>query len=414
MDFFQSLFGLIVLTAFAWLISENRRSGAIRVALGGLTVQLVLALILLKLPGTQQVFLWLNDGVLALQNATKAGTTFVFGYLGGGALPFEEPFPGSAFVLAFEALPLILVTSALSALLFYWRVLPLVVNTLSALLQKSMGVGGAVSVSAAANVFVGMIEAPLFVRPYLQKLSRAEMFMVMTCGMATIAGTVIVLYASFLADVIPGAMGHILSASIISAPAAIMVAKLMIPDDGENTDADIVPPSPAHSSMDAITRGTLDGVSLLINVIAMLIVMVAVVSLVDAILGLFPDYDAEPLSLERIFGWIMSPIVWLMGVPWAEAPVAGSLMGTKVALNELIAYLQMKALPTDALSERSKLIMTYAMCGFANFGSLGIMLGGITTMVPERRSEIVGLGMKSIVSGVIATCLTGCFVGMLM
>lgn len=414
MEILQSLFGLIILTALAWVLSERRESRAIRVALAGLGVQLVLALVLLKLPATQTMFLWLNDGVLALQNATQAGTTFVFGYLGGGALPFDEPYPGSAFVLAFEALPLILVTSALSALLFHWRVLPIIVRALAALLQKSLGVGGAVGVSAAANVFVGMIEAPLYVRPYLQRLSRAELFMVMTCGMATIAGTVLVLYASFLADVIPGAMGHILSASIISAPAAIMVAKLMVPDDGEATDAEVASPSPAHSSMDAVTRGTLDGVSLLINVIAMLIVMVALVSLVDAILGLLPGIGGEALTLERIFGWIMAPVVWLMGVPWSEAQVAGALMGTKVALNELIAYLQLKELPADALSERSKLILTYAMCGFANFGSLGILIGGIATMVPERRTEIVGLGMKSILSGIIATCLTGCFVGILM
>jgi len=418
MEILQSLLGLITLTAFAWVVSENRRfdtiGSALRIAGAGLAVQLVLTLILLKLPGTQQVFLWLNDGVLALQDATKAGTTFVFGYLGGGSLPFEEPYPGSAFVLAFQALPLILVTSALSALLFHWRVLPVIVNFLSMVLQKTMGVGGAVGVSAAANVFVGMIEAPLFVRPYLQKLSRAELFMVMTCGMATIAGTVMVLYASFLADVIPGAMGHILSASLISAPAAIMVAKLMVPNTEDNTEAEITAPSPAHSSMDAITRGTLDGVGLLINVMAMLIVLIAMVSLVNAILGLLPDVADAPLALERMLGWIMAPVVWLMGVPWTEAPVAGALMGTKTVFNELIAYLQLKALPADALSERSKLIMTYAMCGFANFGSLGIMLGGITTMVPERRSEIVELGLKSIVSGTIATCITGCFVGILM
>lgn len=414
MEIAQSLVGLVVLTAFAWMIGENRSKSGVRVAVAGLSVQLVLALILLKLPITHDLFIWLNDGVLALQDATKAGTAFVFGYLGGGDLPFQEPFPGASFVLAFQALPLILMTSALSALLFYWGVLPKIVHGFSIVLQKTMGVGGAVSVSAAANVFVGMIEAPLFIRPYLERLTRAELFMVMTCGMATIAGTVMVLYATFLTGVIDGAMGHILSASIISAPAAIMVAKLMIPDDGENTEGEVINPTPAHSSMDAITRGTLDGVGLLINVIAMLIVFVALVSLVNAILGLVPDMMGAPLSLERVLGWIMAPVVWLMGVPWSEATTAGSLMGTKTVLNELLAYLQMKGLPDGALSDRSKLIMTYAMCGFANFGSLGIMLGGLTTMVPERRSEIVALGMKSIVAGTLATCLTGCFVGILM
>jgi len=414
MDHLQSLLGIICLTAFAWIISENRARNAWRVIAAGLAVQFALALILLKLPGAHEAFIWLNTGVLALQDATKAGTSFVFGYLGGSGLPFAEPYPGAAFVLAFQALPLILVTSALSALLFYWRILPIVVRGFAGILQRTMGVGGAVGVSAAANVFVGMIEAPLFVRPYLERLSRAEMFMIMTCGMATIAGTVMVLYASFLANVIPGAMGHIISASLISAPAAIMVAKLMVPDDGEATGAEMSSPSPAHSSMDAITRGTLDGVGLLLNVIAMLIVLVALVSLANAILGLLPNVDGTPLALERILGWIMAPVVWLMGVPWTEAPTAGALMGTKTVLNELLAYLNLKALPADALSERSKLIMTYAMCGFANFGSLGIMLGGLTTMAPERRVEIVGLGMKSIVSGTVATCLTGAIVGLLM
>jgi CNT family concentrative nucleoside transporter len=239
------------------------------------------------------------------------------------------------------------------------------------------------------------------------------MFMVMTCGMATIAGTVMVLYATFLSTVIPGAMGHILTASLISAPAAIMVAKLMVPETQDATEGELSAPSPTHSSMDAITQGTLSGVGLLLNVVAMLIVLVALVSLLNAVLGLLPDVDGQPLALQRMLGWLMAPVVWLMGVPWAEASTAGALMGTKTVLNELLAYLQMKDLPADALSERSKLIMTYALCGFANFGSLGIMLGGLTTMAPERRSEIVGLGLKSLVSGTIATCLTGAFVGIL-
>lgn len=413
MDGLQSLLGVFALTALAWAISEDRRVQAWRVAATGLVVQLVLALLLLKLPGSHTLFLWINDGVLALQEATKAGTTFVFGYLGGGNLPFAESYPGAAFVLGFQALPLILVTSALSALLFHWRILPLIVQALASVLRRTMGVGGAVAVSAAANVFVGMIEAPLFVRPYLSRLSRAEMFMVMTCGMATIAGTVMVLYATFLSTVIPGAMGHILTASLISAPAAIMVAKLMVPETQDATEGELSAPNQTHSSMDAITQGTLSGVELLLNVVAMLIVLVALVSLLNAVLGLLPDVDGQPLALQRMLGWLMAPVVWLMGVPWAEASTAGALMGTKTVLNELLAYLQMKDLPADALSERSKLIMTYALCGFANFGSLGIMLGGLTTMAPERRSEIVGLGLKSLVSGTIATCLTGAFVGIL-
>ena len=414
MPIVQGLFGLAVLIGFCWLVSENRRAVKWRVAVTGLAVQFILAAILLKAPGSQQVFVWLNEGFLAVLDATTAGTSLVFGYIGGGSLPFTESFPGAAFVLAFQALPVILVTSALSAVLFYWRVLPFIVRAFAWVLQRSMGVGGAVGVSSAANIFVGMIEAPLFVRPYLNKISRSELFMVMTVGMATIAGTVFVLYASFLKDIIPNAAGHLLTASIISAPAAIMIAKLMVPNDGTRTgESAAMEPSPDHSAMDAVTRGTSDGVRLLINVIAMLIVFVALVSLINKVLGLFPDLFGEPIALQRLFGWVFAPVVWLLGIPWSEAPIAGSLLGTKTVLNELVALLQWQQVPAEAMSERSKLIMVYALSGFANFGSLGIMLGGLTTMVPGRRKEIVGLGLKSIVSGTIATCMTGAVAGIL-
>jgi len=411
----QSIFGLLALTTIAWAISEDRSKKPLKAAAAGLGLQIVLALMLLKIPLFKDVFLLLGDGVDALQTATLAGTSFVFSYLGGGDLPFDEKFPGASFVLAFRALPLILVMSALSALLFYWRVLPLVVRGFAAVLQRTLGVGGAVGVSAAANVFVGMIEAPLLIRPYLKQLSRAELFMVMTCGMATVAGTVMVLYATFISTVVPDAIGHILSASIISAPAAILVARLIVPEDGEKTDAgDLDPPSEANSSMEAVTRGTLDGIALLINVTALLIVMVALVALANMMLGLLPDVDGGPLTFQRVLGLVMSPVVWLTGIPWSEATAAGALMGTKTILNEFLAYLELAALPEGALSERSRLIMTYALCGFANFGSLGIMIGGLTSMAPERRNEIVGLGLKSIVSGTIATLMTGAVVGILI
>ena len=410
----QSAFGLVVLILLAWAISEDRRAPAWKTALAGLAILFALAVLFLKLPLFQHLFLWLNQAVVALQAATRTGTAFVFGYLGGGPLPFQESVTGTSFVLAFQALPLILVTSALSALLFYWRILPLIVSAFAFALRRTMGVGGAVGVSTAANIFVGMIEAPVFIRPYLAGLSRSELFVVMTGGMASIAGTVMALYATFLANVVPDAIGHILIASILSAPASILVAKLMVPESGgEARDSARVPPSPDASAMEAITRGTMEGVTLLINVIAMLLVLVALVSLANMVLGLLPDVAGAPLALERILGWIMAPAVWLVGIPWAEAPVAGALMGTKTVLNELIAYLQMKNLPADALSERSRLIMVYALCGFANFGSLGIMLGGLAAMVPERRAEIVGLGMKSIVSGTLTTLVIAAVVGII-
>jgi CNT family concentrative nucleoside transporter len=414
---FQSALGLIVLTALAFTLAERGRGVSlkrqVRIAGVGLAVQLALALLLLKLPPLQQVFLWLNGAVTALQAATDAGTGFVFGYLGGGPLPFEESRPGASFILAFRALPLILVMSALSALLFHWRVLPWVVRGFSWALEKSLGIGGAVGVGAAANVFVGMVEAPLLIRPFVARLTRAELFMVMVCGMATIAGTMMVLYATILGAVIPDALGHLLAASIISAPAAVTVARLMVPETDPPTPGEMDLGEGPDGAMDAIARGTLDGVSLLINVVAMLLVLVALVHLVNQGLALIPDIAGAELSLQRLLGWCLAPVAWLMGLPWSEATIGGALLGSKVVLNEFIAYLDLAALPAGALEERSRLIMTYALCGFANFGSLGIMIGGLASIAPERRSEVVALGLKSIVAGVIATCMTGAVVGLL-
>jgi CNT family concentrative nucleoside transporter len=411
MHILQSLLGISVFIFIAWLISEQRQRFPWRVVAAGVVIQFLLAALLLKIALFKTFFVMLNEMLLSLQQATQAGTSFVFGYLGGGPLPFEPSAPESSFILAFQALPLVLVVSALSSLLFYWRVLPLIVNGFSKLLQKALSIGGALGVGASANVFVGMIEAPLFIRPYLPRLSRGELFALMTTGMATIAGTVLVLYAGILAKVLPDATGHLLTASIISVPAAILLAYCMVPQEGKATEGDMALPQQAHSSMEAITQGTLQGVQLLINIVAMLVVLVALVSLLNIILGLLPDVAGAPVTLQRLLGYVMAPLVWLMGVPWAEAFTAGSLMGVKTVLNEFIAYIELSKLPSDALSERSRYIMMYAMCGFANFGSLGIMLGGLITMVPERRSELVELGMKSIVAGTLATMMTGCIVG---
>jgi CNT family concentrative nucleoside transporter len=404
--------GLLVLLCFTWLLSENRRAVPVKPVFAGLLLQFVLALLLLKLPPFQEAFLFLNRMVMSLDEATRAGTSLVFGFLGGADLPFDEKSPGSSFVLAFRVLPLVLVISALSALLYHWRILPLIVRGFAWALRRGLGIGGALGLGTAANVFVGMVEAPLFIRPYLAAMTRGELFALMTAGMATIAGTVMVLYAGFIADVIPGAMGHILTASLISAPAALTVARMMVPDSTD-TDAKLEPQGETGSAMDAVTRGTLDGLQLLLNIIAMLVVLVALVSLANQILGLLPAVGGEALTLQRILGWLMAPVVWLLGIPWVEAQTAGALMGTKTVLNELLAYLQLAHLPAEALSERSRLIMTYALCGFANFGSLGIMIGGMGAMCPERRGEIVALGMKSIVAGTLATCMTGAVVGIL-
>lgn len=409
----QSIIGFIVLALLAWLLSERRGKVNFRTLFAGFGLQLGLGIVLLKFPGSQSAFLWLNRAVHALEESTRAGTGFVFGYLGGATLPFTEEVPGASYILAFRGLPLVLIISALSSLLFYWKVLPVVVRSFSWLLRRTMGLGGVEGLGTAANIFVGMVESPLLTRPYLHDISRSELFTIMTSGMATIAGTVMVLYAAILGKVIPGVMGHLLTASIISAPAAVTVSKLMIPETGEPSTGKVKLPSQARSSMDAISRGTLDGIKLLISIIAMLVVLVALVHLLNIILGLLPELGGKSVTFQRILGVVMAPITWLMGIPWAETRISGALMGTKTVLNEFIAYMDLAALPVSALTERTRLILTYAMCGFANFGSLGIMIGGLGAMVPERRDEIVAMGIKSIIAGTIATCMTGAVVGIL-
>jgi CNT family concentrative nucleoside transporter len=411
----QSALGVAALLGLAWLLSENRAAVSLKRVAIGIAVSFVLAVLLLKVPPIRAAFGAVNSVVDTIAAATRAGTTLVFGYLGGGPLPFDPKFPGAAFILATQALPIVLVMSVLTTLLFYWKVLPPVVRGFALLLERTMKVGGAVGLSTAANIFVGMVEAPLFIKPYLARLSRGELFVVMTGGMAGIAGTVLALYAMFVSALIPDAAAHLVIASVLGAPIAIVIGQIMVPDVNEpHTEALLQDPEPvAASTMDAIVKGTMAGLELLFNIIAMLLVLTALVYLANAILGLLPTMGGAPITLERLLGYAMAPVCWLMGIPWDQAVTAGSLMGIKTILNELLAYLELSKLPPDALDPRSRLIMLYALCGFANFASLGIMIGGLVTMAPERRDDIVALAPKSIVSGTLATCLMGAIVGVL-
>jgi len=374
-------------------------------------LQFALALLLIGFPPATRAVLVLNDAADALQRATDAGTGFVFGYLAGGNLPFTESHPGAAFILAFKALPLVLVISALASLLFHWGVLQAVMRGFAWLLRRSLGVGGALALGAAVHVFVGMIEAPLLVRPWLARMQRGELFALMSCGMAGIAGTVMVIYAAIIGPVIPNALGNILIASVISTPAALAIAALMVPFTPSDEAARITLPHPPANALDAIVRGTSDGIPVLVGIVAVLLVTVSLVTLANMVLALAP-LD-PPLTLQTIFAWPFRPITWLIGIPWDETAAAAALMASKTVLNEFVAYLNFAALPPAALSPKSRLIMTYALCGFANFGSLGILIGGMGAMVPERRHEIVALGVRSIVSGTLATCTSGAVAGLL-
>jgi concentrative nucleoside transporter, CNT family len=410
----RGLLGVLVLLLVAWLISENRWRIPIRVVVTGIALQFALAIVFVRFPPAASMFLVLNDGVDALQRATDAGTSFVFGYLGGGPLPFDEKQPGLGYIFAFRALPMVLTISALASLLFYWGVLQLIVKAFAWVLRRAMGIGGALGLGAAVHIFVGNIEAPLLVRPYLQRMERGELFALMTCGMAGIAGTVMVLYASVLGPVIPDALGHILIASVVSTPAGLAVAALMVPFQSHaDAEAQLVLGEPMLSSVDALARGTTDGILYLANIIAMLVVAIACVTLVNMALSWIPAIGGEAVTLQLLFSFVFRPVMWLIGVPVNDIVTASHLMATKTVLNEFIAYVDLAKVPADGLSPQTRLILTYAMCGFANFGSAGIMIGGMTAMAPQRKRDIVGLGLRSILSGTLATSMSGAVVGMI-
>ncbi len=404
--------GIASLLLLAWLLSENRRAIAWRTVAVGIALQVGLALVLIGIPAANKVLYLLNAAAEALHHATTVGTTFVFGYLAGPPLPFTESRPGASFILAFQALPMVLTISALAALLFHWGVLQRVVSGFAWVLRRLMGVSGPLALGAASHVFVGMIESPLLIRPYLARMSRGELFALMACGLAGVAGTVMVIYASFLNPIVPNALGNILIASVISTPAAIAVAAILVPFGvTEETDSHLIIHDPPASAMDALVKGTMDGIPILAAILATLLVTVAMVTLVNMGLGQLPDWDGAPVTLQRIFALPFRPVMFLIGVPWAETAAAANLMATKTVLNEFVAYLNFSQAGPEAYSVKTRMIMTYALCGFANFGSLGILIGGLGMMIPERRREVVGLGMRAILAGTMATCMSGAVAG---
>ena len=420
----QSLLGLVAIPMIAWALSEQRgafdHTRLARIVAAGIALQIAIAGLMLNVAIVRDAFDYPGHAVAALQSATNTGMRLVFGYLAGGPAPFETTHPENNFVLAFQALPMILLVSVLSKLLYHWGILQRIVHAFAWGLKQTLGVSGPVGTSAAANIFVGMVEAPLFVKPYLSGMSRGGLFATMTVGMAGIAGTVLAIYASLIERAVPGAAGHLIVASVISVPAALLLAELMVPDVivatvgvSQPAESALYMADAPRSSMDAVAQGTREGVDLLVNVTAMLVVAIALVALANMLLGAITAPFGLPLTFERLLGWAFAPLAWLIGIPWSECATAGGLLGVKTVLNEFVAFLQLAALPAETLSTRSRLIMTYALCGFANLGSLGIMIGGLVAMVPERRSELVSLGARTVVSGTLATLMTAAVVGLL-
>ena len=409
---YQGLLGILFFTSFLWLISENRKEVNYKATAIGIGVQILLAIAILKIEFLQIGFRGITKGIDTLRDATIAGTSFVFGtVVGGGDLPFDVKDGGNTFSFAFQALPMLIVMSALSMLLFKWRVLPVIVKCVSFALRKTMGIGGALGVCGAAQVFLGQTDAPLLIRPYLEKMTRSEIFTVMCLGMATTAGTIMALYATILSPSVPDVMGHLITASIISIPGAIVLSRIMVPQVGADTSGEVVMPYNFSNSMEAVAQGTTDGLKLFASIIAMLIVFVALVYLANQIIGLIPFGDT-PLTLQRMLGYVMAPVSWLMGVPWSESITAGGLLGTKTILNEIYAFIELDA-AKETLSERTRVIMTYGLCGFANISSIGIVIGGLGALVPNRRQEVIKLAVKAVLVGTFTTCLSGTIVGLI-
>ena len=416
MEYLQPVIGFFVLLLLGAIFSTNIKKIKIRYLINAIVIQFALAFLLLKWTVITDFFEILSRGVLALTSATDSGVAFVFGYLATGApgAPFEVINPGGTFIFAFGGLVLVIVVSAFSALLWHWRVIPFIVNGLSYLFKKPLNVGGPVGLSATANVFLGQVEAPLLVRPYLATMTKHELLILMTVGMSTIAGSIMATLNLMLFDVYGASLiGHFLTASIISVPAAIMYANMMIPSEEKTEFPSDHDEKMYRSSIDAITEGTRSGLDIFLNIIALLIVVLSLVALVNMSLAELPNFNGQVLSLERIAGWIFAPLAWCMGIPWQESQLAGELLGIKTMTNEFIAYIRLAEIDTSLLSERTRLIMLYALCGFANLSSVGILISGMGAMAPNRKDDLIAVSGRALIAAVLASCMTGFIVGIL-
>ena len=413
----QSLVGIVFTIGLCWLLSERRDRFPWKLAIGAIAVQAALVALLFGLPASRGALLGIGQAVDGLSASTQAGVRFVFGFLAGGdAQPYSVTDPGSLFVFAFRVLPVILVVCATSALLWHWRILRWITQGFGIVFERTMGLRGAPALATAATVFMGQVEGPIFIRSYLASLSRSELFMLIAVGMSCVSGSTMVAYATILKSVLPNAAAHVLTASLISAPAGVLLARILIPRDPEAEKPQALDTGAAkayESSIDALIKGTGDGLQIVLNVGATLIVFVALIAMVDGLMGLLPNVGGAPLSVERILGVIFAPLAWALGITWKEAPAAGSLLGTKLVLTEFTAFIDLSKMPATMISDRTRVIMTYALCGFANIASVGINVAGYTVLAPERRKEVMGMVWKAMMAGFLATCMTASVVGLL-
>ncbi len=409
----RAILGILLIYGICWSLSEKRKLFPWKIVLGATAMQFAFALILFWIDPIKNILLQANVVVDGLQNATRAGTGFVFGYVGDNAAASDllgNPPPPLFF---FQILPIIIVVAALSAILWHWRVLRWVTNGFAYVFQRAMGLGGATSLAVSANVFMGMTEAPVLIRPYIKGMTRSELLIMMTAGFATIAGSVLVVYGAFLDGKMLNPLPQLLAASLIASPAAVAVALTLIPETTPSNERMQQPDFKYASTMDAFSTGATDGLKIVFNIATMLIAALALLWLVNAGLGLIPDVAGAPLSIERVLGWVFAPLMYMIGVPWDEAARSGSLMGVKTVLTEFVAFIQLAEIPLEDMDPRTRMITAHAICGFANFGSMGILIGGLSIIEPARRDDFLTLAWRTLLAGTLATCLSGAVVGAL-
>jgi len=407
MSYLQPVLGLIVFLGFVFAISRDRSAVSAKRIAVGLAMQLAIAFFLLRVPFVANGLLSLNAVVSALQSVTDRASRYMFGYVAGGPAPFEVVAPDNSFIIAFQVLPLILVVTVLSAMLFHFGVLSFIVECLGKGLRRTFGLSGALRLGAASTIFFGTIEAPLIIKPYLNRLSRGELLALVLCSMATIAGTVIILYASVLEQTLPGSLSHLLTASIISVPAALTLAHVFQPTQPSDLDVMQIPRSD-KTWIEVLLDAVDDAVRMIISIAAIIVVLFAFIYLLDDMLALI---HAE-LSLGLIFSQLLRPVMWLVGFDWTNAALAGELMGTKVVLNEFVAYLALA--DVTEFSDKQIIVIAYSMCGFANIASCGIIIAGLVVIMPERRKEVVDVTFTALLLGNVATLMTGCVVSLIL
>jgi CNT family concentrative nucleoside transporter len=409
-----SLVGFVIFAGVAWLLSSNRRRIAWKTIAWGVALQLLIGLIIFRLPVTQRVLLWLNDAVLALLNASKSGSVFLFGPL--AASPGESGSIG--FILVFQVLPVVIFFAAFTAMLYHLRVLQVFVRLFAWLFHRTMKISGAESLSSAANIFVG-VESALVIRPYLERMTRSELLLILTTGMATVASSVLGVYVAFLAGVFPQIAGHLISASILAIPACVVVSKLLIPETETPETLAAVPPEDeserSKNLIGAIIQGAMDGLRLAAGICALIIAILGIVALVDKLLGVASSWFgmSEPLSIVRILGWVFYPFAYLLGLRTSDVPVAAHLLGERVILTEVFSYNHLSQLiSTGQITDpRTVVILTYALCGFAHIAAMAIFVGGTAALAPTRRDDLASLGLRALLAATLATLMTGCIAG---